>query len=435
MIQMQPKGTSAPNPILADSSEGQGFFEGIKEAFASFDRWRALDILIFGSSLALTAVIVRHALMEQGLTNSYAALADAFIHGHLSVAHCFDADCANYANKRWVVFPPFPAVLVSPFVALFGEGFRGFTALAGLAAIAAAVIWFKIFCERGMAAYNAFVLTCILIFGAPLFFVVYSSVGVWTFAQAIAFFLVTAAIHESLRQRLFNAGVCLGLAVLCRQFTVFLAPFIFLLSYEKERALTRIDRLVFRRALSFGIPLAGAIVAYTTYNFVRFGQPLETGYQFIGSGGYQALRIAERGLFSVAFFWQNLAYLLVQGFHVEFNGRLMTQISGLDQFGTSLLAASPFLILLAFVPFRREVVVGFLTIALMAIPMLFYHSNGHEQFNAQRYTLDWLPILFLFFPLVLTNQDRLNVLRLLGAAATGLNVVTVLVLTAARHGL
>jgi len=27
---------------------------------------------------------------------------------------------------------------------------------------------------------------------------------------------------------------------------------------------------------------------------------------------------------------------------------------------------------------------------------LFYHSNGHSQYSAQRYMLDWLPVLLIF---------------------------------------
>jgi hypothetical protein len=139
----------------------------------------------------------------------------------------------------------------------------------------------------------------------------------------------------------------------------------------------------------------------------------------------------QYGLFSPKYFLQNLAYLTVQGFHIEFSGPTMTDIAGLDIFGTSLLAASPFLILIFFVPITRTVTVGILTATAMIIPML-YHSNGAWQFNVQRYTLDWLPILFLWLPLVLINSDRMNIFRILGMCAIVLNIVSVVTFFCAR---
>jgi hypothetical protein len=72
-------------------------------------------------------------------------------------------------------------------------------------------------------------------------------------------------------------------------------------------------------------------------------------------------------------------------------------------------------------------VIGLLVILMMAIPMLFYHSNGFSQYNTQRYTLDWLPILFVMLALALSARLR-PALQVLVTYAIALNVVTMAML-------
>ena len=45
-------------------------------------------------AVVLVSGLLLQMLTEPGLTNSYANLADAFLHGHLDVAGCFDIACA-----------------------------------------------------------------------------------------------------------------------------------------------------------------------------------------------------------------------------------------------------------------------------------------------------------------------------------------------------
>ncbi len=94
----------------------------------------------------------------------------------------------------------------------------------------------------------------------------------------------------------------------------------------------------------------------------------------------------------------------------------------MDRFGTSLLAASPFVLIALLAPLRREVVVGWLTITIIIGLTITYHSNGFSQINVQRYTLDWLPIVFMFLAWGMT-KGRFEVARCLVLYAMGLNVV------------
>jgi hypothetical protein len=111
----------------------------------------------------------------------------------------------------------------------------------------------------------------------------------------------------------------------------------------------------------------------------------------------------------------------------------MTELGKLDPFGSSIIAASPFLLLAFFAPMRRTIVIGLGIAAVMVIIMLFYHSNGYTQYNTQRYTLDWLPVIFLALALG-PARDHAGAFRLLAVYAMLLNLAAmgVLALTVGR---
>src|SRR5579863_1035564 len=73
----------------------------------------------------------RDRLSEHTSYNHYALLADAWIHHRQDLAHgpppyAMNNDFAEFEGKTYISFPPFPAVLMVPFVKLAGspENFR-----------------------------------------------------------------------------------------------------------------------------------------------------------------------------------------------------------------------------------------------------------------------------------------------------------------------
>ena len=123
----------------------------------------------------------------------------------------------------------------------------------------------------------------------------------------------------------------------------------------------------------------------------------------------------------------NLFYFFVQGFHAGFTGIMRLNLGGMDDAGSAVLAASPWLLLLFFAPKGRVQILAFLLIVGFSVTLLFYHSNGFSQYNVQRYMLDWLPAALLLLAPALT-QARLDIFRLLVTWGVALNVATVLVL-------
>ncbi|WP_164730586.1 glycosyltransferase family 39 protein [Pelagibacterium montanilacus] len=394
-------------------------------------RLRGLLVLAALMALALLGGVALNAVIEPGGTNSYALLAQSFLEGRFHSDTCFDGDCAVFDGRTYVMFPPFPALVAMPFVALFGVEFSGFVLLSALFTAAAAWLWWRILSHLEVEQATALWLVLALVFATPLYYVTLRGDGVWFFAQTLAFLLVTASIHQVVRGgSLVLAGVLIGLAFLCRQMSMFYLPFLFALALERDEPLISFARPHIARVLKLGLPVAVAVLAYMAYNYARFGGAMETGYQHMASGGEWSMidfRLDQSGLFSLDYLFFNAMYLFIQGFHLDFGGDAVLTPLGLDPAGTSLLAASPFVLLALFAPMRRPVVIGILCAIAIAAPTLVYHSNGFSQYNVQRYVLDWLPILVYVLALAVARRHRPS-FAVLATYGIGLNLVTMALL-------
>jgi len=363
-------------------------------------RDRVLAVLTALSGALLLALLLgRGALRDAGF-NSHGALADAFLHGRLWVERCPEIDCAVFEGRTYIIFPPLPALLLTPFVALFGfPGFKGFVLLGlGLSALSL-LAWSRIFraleVERGQALW----LLAALAFASPLYQVTLRSDGVWFFSQTVGFLMMTLSLWAVIcRGSLPLAGLFVGLAFLCRQMAIFYPLFLLVLALPRGRPLLANPASVAKSAMLAGLSVAAALAVYCAYNAARFGSPFETGYAFIHNPGQESFiwrRITEGGLFSRDYLLFNTLYLFLQGIHFEFGGPRLTELVGFDKAGTALLVAGPWLLLVFYARLDRVFAAGAATIAVIAGITLFYHSNGAEQIATQRYALDWLPILIV----------------------------------------
>ena len=410
---------------------------------AQFDRWTAVTVVAVALAAALVAAACYRALGEHGGVNSYALLADAFLHGRFDSPTCFDSDCARFLDRIYVIFPPVPAVIAMPLVALFGVDTRGFIPLSMALTAVSGWAWWAIAGRLGLSRRARFWAALAFIFGAPAAYVTLRGDGVWFFAQVVALTLVSLAILATLDRRFVLAGALIGLAFLSRQMALFVAPFLFALSRPKDARLIAFDRDTIMDALRLGAPILAAIGVYCLYNWARFGAPLDTGYAHIAAypaeddRNFITWRILDLGLFSKDYVVFNLAHLFLQGFHVEFGGKYMTELIRMDPMGSSLIAASPFLLYVFYARADAKLLIGVLVIAVVAGITLFYHSNGFSQHNVQRYALDWLPVLYVLLLPVLAGDtekaaERLKMFRLLATYAIALNVAAFALVAATK---
>ncbi len=394
-------------------------------------RTAALAVAGIGCTAALIACIALRIATEHGDSNSYALMAESFLTGQPWVDRCFDYDCAVRDGRNYVIFPPLPGIAAMPLVGLFGIHTIGFMAIGALALGVTAWLWWRILGRIGLDRDRKLWLLAAIAFASPLFFVTFRADRVWFFAQVVAFPFVTLALHEAQARRLVTAGLAIGCAFLCRQMSIFYAPILLLLALPGEAPLLRIDRDRLLLAVKTGLPIAGALIAYFAYNQWRFGSPLDTGYADIAfPPGMLKTRVDQYGLWNKAYLAFNAFYLFLQGFHADFAEPQKIALSGLDNAGTGVLAASPWLLAAFFARMNRLHAACCLLIAGLAGVTLFYHSNGFSQFNAQRYMLDWLPAALLLVASGLVRAQpamfKLLVLwgMLLNIAAVGVLVLT-----------
>jgi hypothetical protein len=385
-----------------------------------------LILIMIALACALVGALFVHAYKLPNGINSYGALGEAFINGRLHLENgCPEIDCAVRAEKTFVIFPPFPALLALPFVLLFGPSFKIFALLAIAAFAATLLVWTRIVLVLGTERQTAFWLVAALAFASPLYGVTLQSHAVWGFAQSVGVLMISLAIWSAIdAKQIFIATVFLGCAFLCRQMAIVCFPAILILAQRRDFSWLRPGRKSLTQIAGASFILSIFVAAYCAYNYARFGAPLETGYQYISNAdnNFMRRRIDEIGLFSAKYFMQNAIYMLFEGFHISFSGKYMTDLGQIDGFGTSLIVASPWILMAIYMKFDKTSAVLITISAFVLLVTLFYHSNGYKQLNMQRYTLDWLPLIFLLLCRS-PRHDAFAALPVLVIWGTSLNLV------------
>lgn len=397
-------------------------------------RDRLLTLVAALAGLALLAALGWRAFTEIGGIDSYALLADAFLHGRLGFTGCFDNECVRSGTRMYLVQPPFPALVVMPFVAVGGLYFHHFIALSAALVALTVWLWRRIFDRLGVEPEIGGWLLYALVISTPLLYAALRADGVWLFAHVVGFAMATLAVHEALAGRLVTTGLAIGCAFLSRQMSLFLLPFLFALTLTERARFLPPSRETVTKLLTIGCAFAVPFTLYLVYNWSRFGNPLETGHSILAAEAPNSVedtivthRLIDIGVFSTKYVVYNFFYTFVQGFHVEFDPRVAVKMVGLDPSGSSILASSPFLLFLFFMRRDRVAIFGGLSVAAIMALFFVYHSNGFKQYNVQRYLLDYLPVLMVFLAHAV-RRELLPVFKLLVVWGAALQVVTVAVL-------
>jgi hypothetical protein len=368
----------------------------------------ALAIYV-GVTLCLLACAAPDVLREHTPYNHFALEAEAWLNGRLDLGgappeYARGNDFAAYQGRWFVVFPPFPSVLLLPLVALAGRAEavadgRLFLLLAGLAPAGLFLVLEKLrrTGESQRSELENLALAGLFCFGSVYFFCSLQGT-VWFAAHTVAAVLTALYLLFALRaEQPLLAGVCLALGVATRTPLLLAAPLFVLEALRATRletprgrgllqgyALGRCTRMV----LVFALPLALVLGLGLWHNAARFGDPFETGYRYLSIAW--ATRIAKWGLFDYHYLARNLGVLLTslpwlpaQGGALQINGH-----------GLALWVTTPMYLWL-FVAKRWSALARSLlfTVALVALPTLFYQNTGWVQFG-YRFSNDYAPLLF-----------------------------------------
>ncbi|MSP61375.1 MAG: hypothetical protein EXR72_13720 [Myxococcales bacterium] len=353
---------------------------------------------------------------------------------------------AKRQMKYYVSFPPFPALLMAPAVAIWGLETNDVLFSVLIAGLAPALLFLLLrrMAGRGdsqRSESDDLWLTAILGIGSVFF---YSAVlgQVWYTAHIVSVILVVLYVHASIDARYpFLAGLCVVTGFLCRPEILFAAPFFAwellrvhsvpetdetrsiaergneelftfldqpgwwryplappLLLWRILRrvglhvlyAWKRADRgVVLKKSLYFALPIAALGLVAAGLNVARFGRPTEFGHTYLNVRWTP--RIQKYGLFNYTFLGRNLACMLALTPKV-INARPYVQSSW---HGLALWVTTPALLFLLWPSVKGRLHRPlWLTTAFVAIPDLLYQNSGWVQFG-YRFSLDYMVFLVL----------------------------------------
>lgn len=354
--------------------------------------------------------------------NHFALLADAWLDGQLHLqgeppSYAHNNDFAKYEGRYYVAFPPFPAVLLLPLAALAGEPTlvldgQFFMWLAGLgpALLFLALQRLNEVTAGGRRTIEHVALALCFAFGTVYFFTVEQGT-VWFAAHVVGVILCAAYLLCALAARHpLLSGICIGLGFLTRAPLLFAVPLFALEALRvcsAERPLDQqqstlgkasswLAELDWGRLLRayawFSLPIVVCLGVMFWMNAARFGDPFETGYQYL-TVAWQA-RMQKWGLFHYHYLARNLGVVFSMlpwvGDGVPFR---------INAHGLALWFTTPLYFWLLW-PRRTGGVHWALwaTVACVAVPTLFYQNTGWAQFG-YRFSNDYAVFLFALLSL------------------------------------
>ncbi|HEY9721826.1 MAG TPA: hypothetical protein V6D47_07415 [Oscillatoriaceae cyanobacterium] len=343
----------------------------------------------------------------------FVPLADAMLHGHLNVV-----DHPSYMNElvpfreRWyVVYPPGPALVLLPFVWMWGPAMNQGSVSILLGGINLMILYF-VLRGYGLEQWKRILFTLLYGFGTIFWFS--AQVGTaWHIAQVLGnTFLLLALLETTAGKRAWLMGLFVGCAALSRLPTLMAFPFFlaFLLHETRRRPealgtvldpetahTVRFDwrepiewRRYASKVFQFGALMAVPLMFYLWYNWARFGSPFQTGYTLIP--GLLQEHQYRFGFFSLHNIGRNLYALLLS------NPRLVDKFPFAQPCklgGMSILLSTPaFLWAIKARGWDWLALGGWISVVLISVPMMLHPDPGGLEFG-YRYAMDFYPILLL----------------------------------------
>jgi hypothetical protein len=325
-------------------------------------------------------------------------LADSFLHGqfYLRQIPIDTHDLVFFGGKYFLYWPPFPAILLMPFVAIWGVSFSDviFTLVLGSANVGLMALFIKQANQKRILNLKPEQQGMLVLFFAlgTVYLTLVPVANVWYTSQIVSFTFVLLAYLAAIALKGWKAFLCAGLAmaaaIATRNHLVLagLWPAYYLLSSHWSQ---RWRRLILNSIIGL-LPAIVMVSLLAYYNYSRFGSIFDLGISSHQMAPLFRADYQEYGYLSVHYVPINFYYQMI---FYPFPIRERTFMGG------SLFLLSPVFFGI-FWSFRNKsqlhnVLVLSITAVLVYIPILLLMGTGWIQFGP-RYTLDFtVPLLLL----------------------------------------
>ncbi len=409
-------------------------------------RWRT-PLLVYLVAAGVYLAVAGPRLAGPTPDNHFVHLATSFLHGQLGVLDnrppgtndwaCYDEAnheiCAPSAwpppwgrgpneHEHWYIsFPPLPALVILPAVAIWGLDTRDALYWALVAGLSPAFLYVLLRTLREQkkserTEVDDLLLTTLYAFGTVFFFVAVQGT-VWFAGHVVASALIPLLLLASLDgKRPLLAGLVLAALFLTRPHTLFLGliPLVELLrvhraegapivpSPDERGPLPRLFLWLrgarwgetLKKLVVMGLPVLAVGLAAMAMNEARFERPTEFGHRFLMINWRG--RIETWGLFSyhylgknLGIFFGSLPWLTAREPHVL-----------ISRHGLALWFTTPALLLALWPkrPLDATMRALYASAALVAIMDLLYQNSGWVQFG-YRFATDYMIVLFVLIAL------------------------------------
>ena len=408
------------------------FFEGFTKPDSRKRRLAIAAAIYFVCTAVYLACAARQTLTEHTQYDHYALLAEAWLHGRQDLAngppgYAMGNDFAQFGGKTFITFPPFPALLMMPFVALAGsaENFRDGQFIIELAGLAPALLFLvleklrrpnargEVRSERS-ERFNAG-LSLLFAFGTVYFFTAEEGT-VWYSAHVAGAALVGLYLLCAIDAgRPLLAGLFLACAFATRP-PMLLAGALFALEAVRvhskgglptedtwearlRKTVERLDKPAFARDVAlFALPIAVVIGVESWMNHLRFDTWNPTvGHEYLTVAW--AARMKKWGLFSPHYLAKNLGVALTMLPWFPPRGVPSASPFQVNEHGLAIWFTMPFYLWILW-PKKAGWLYGVVAIAAAfpAFQELLYQNSGWRQFG-YRFSNDYALLLFVLLAL------------------------------------
>lgn len=346
-------------------------------------------------------------ISEQSKTPQYVHLANSFLHGHPDLITLPERkfDLIAYQGKWYVPGGMTPALLMLPFVAVFGITFSDVLFGVVLGALNTALMY-SLLGNLTNNRKTQIWLTILFALGTVHWWV--SSVGsVWFNAHLTGLLFMILFVQATLKDKPSLAGLFLGLAVLSRPPTMFSALFFIWMVFSREKKFWP----VLKKLSAFGTTFGLALIVMLGYNYIRFGNALDFGYAFVQGTPALTGAFSASGGFNLKYMPCNIYVSLLGMPNISWNPLpsvnsvcsylepITHEFGGLNDFfnpiGMSIFFTTPAFLLVFRAKLQDDLVIpAWLGIAGTLAVLWMYHTTGWVQFG-YRYTLDFIVFIFI----------------------------------------